>query len=289
MLDRPILVTGSPRSGKTLVAEIVSRSPEFFFACEPLMLWDAVMPNRDDDRRTEADIVPGARERLLETLSKTVQRAGRTRYIDDLSQHSLRIPFIASILPEARIIHVVRDGRSVVPELIRRWSLRDTLRAAVRRRWRHVHLGSLPRHFTRFAANYWSTRIRSRRVTWGPRVPGLAEFASTHSIAQTAAFQWRNLVETARTDLARLPASRWMEVRYERLAAEPAAVAREVAAFCGASDPDACAAAATSIVRPRWTDPLTESSDPIPWDDVAHLIAPLQRELAYGSPRPKVA
>ena len=134
MLDRPILVTGSPRSGKTLVAAILSHSPDFYFACEPLLLWDAVLPNRDDDRRTAADILPGARERLLESLAQPVRRAGRTRYVDDLSQHALRIPCIAALLPEARIIHVVRDGRSVVPELIRRWSLRDTLRAAVRRR-----------------------------------------------------------------------------------------------------------------------------------------------------------
>jgi hypothetical protein len=38
---------------------------------------------------------------------------GKTRYADKTPAHVLSIPFLASLFPEARFIHIVRDGRDV--------------------------------------------------------------------------------------------------------------------------------------------------------------------------------
>ena len=93
-LDRPILVTGTPRSGKSVVAKRIGRAPEFHHLSEPLMIWDAQIGRRDDDRREASEATDAVREQIVSACRAAVAGSGRRRYVDDLAYHALRIPFV---------------------------------------------------------------------------------------------------------------------------------------------------------------------------------------------------
>jgi hypothetical protein len=281
-LDRPILVTGTPRSGKTLVSAILAKAPGLLSLEEPLMVWDAGARSRADDRRVAADATPEVCRSIVQRCEQLMQEAGKQRYMDNLAYHALRIPFVLAVMPEARIVHVVRDAREAIPELLYGWTLRDSVGKAFLRRRNSVTLRSLPRHAARFARNYVLSRVRGRRATWGPRVPGLAEFVRTHSPAEVAAFQWVEMVRIAMDDLQTVPRDRWIEVRYEQLMADPAGQAARVAAFAQVEGAQYVIDHAQQFFKPgfkldRRVDPTAEE-----WDKIEPLIRPLQQRLGYA-------
>jgi hypothetical protein len=69
-------------------------------------------------------------------------QAGKARYADKTPRNVLHVELIAGAFPEARFVHLVRDGRDVVPSL--------------------VGLQYFPDHFNE-AVLYWSDRVRHGR------------------------------------------------------------------------------------------------------------------------------
>ena len=210
-------------------------------------------------------------------------RAGKARYQDNLSYHALRLAFVHAVLPDARIIHVIRDPREAVCEMLFGWTNRDSIVRAMGRRARNINLKSLPRLGWQFARNYTLSRIRGWRATWGPRVPGLAEFVATHGPAEVAAYQWVTLVQTAPDDIAALTEMLTLEVRYDQLVADPEQQAIRISSFIEAKNPDVLTAFAASDIKTdyvHWEPNRIEPTDS-QWHAVNRIISPLQRRLGY--------
>ena len=223
MLDRPMLVIGAPRSGKSLVTNVFRSAEEFCVLGEALMTWNLGMGSRPDDRRLAEEANEKIREQIVESCLNQIRMRGgeKTRYLDNLAYNALRVPFLHALLPEARLILVVRDAKSVIPEMHYYWTAKASMRTALRRTREGLHWQTLPRIAGRFAVNYITSRVRKRRATWGPVVPGLGEFAAKHSAAETAAFQWLRLNEIALSDLKQLPADRWILTSIRRSHEQP--------------------------------------------------------------------
>jgi hypothetical protein len=291
-VEGAVLITGTPRSGKSLLGNILKHAPEFHYVGESVSTWDEGMPRRGDDCRDATEATEAVRARIVEACHTCVERHGRRRYLDNLSQHALRLPFVHAVMPEARIIHVIRDGCEAIPEMMFGWMHRDTVHMAVRRRWRTIRLSTAPRLLWRFAHNYFSSRVSGRRHTFGARPPGLAEFAANHSVAEVAAYQWEQILKIAMRDLATLPADAWIEVRFDRLIADPRGTIRRVAKFCEVEDVENLVARAASYVNPECDRVFEKRVGPeevervrqlfaADLDSIRQRIAPLQAKLGY--------
>ena len=280
-LDRPILVTGTPRSGKSVVAEIIGLAPEFEYVGEQLLIWDFGLGRRSDDRRGAAEASEEVRREIVESCATLVARAGKSRYVDAFSYHALRIPFVHRVMPEARIIHIIRDPVEAIPEILFGWTYKDPVRKAIMRRRKGLKLSTLPAHALRFTKNYVLSRVRGKRATWGPRVPGLSEFVAAHSAAEVAAFQWRRMTEIALDDLETLPADRYLNVRFDQLLTDPRPESRRIADFCDVADPAGLAEAAVAMIDPAIEFEKKVFPSEAEWAAIAPLIAPLQDRLGF--------
>lgn len=251
-LDRPIIVTGSPRSGKSLVAHLLTASDEFVVIREPLSIWNAGLGARSSDVRTADEATPELRDEIRRACAGAVSAAQKRRYIDDLAHHTLRIGFAHAIMPEAKFILVVRDPMETVPEMMYGWIHRDTIAKAFTRRRKSIRLRSAPRLVARFALNYAASRFAGRRMSWGPRPPGLAGRAAKRSVAETAALQWRELVARALDGASELPDHSSILVRHDDLLTDPAHVAGRIASFCQAERPERIIKKAQAVIDPEY-------------------------------------
>jgi tetratricopeptide (TPR) repeat protein len=110
--DVPIFILGMPRSGSTLVEQIISSHPAVAAAGEvPLLMQIAApheaapYPDRLDGWSPDEFVAAGARYReQLQAL-----HAGASRITDKMLGNVLHIGFIRLALPGARIIHTRRD------------------------------------------------------------------------------------------------------------------------------------------------------------------------------------
>ena len=192
--DRLVFVVGSPRSGTTFLAGAIGSLPGFVDLGE-LAPVKAAVPEL-------AALPPAeAARRLRRTLavSRRVGLVGSVRAVEQTPELAHLATVLPLAFPDATIVHIVRDGRDVACSLLEKpWLRREQPSSDDA----GVPYGSY--------ARFWVEPDRR------------AEFEAA-SDARRAAWVWRSYVTAARA------AASAVEVRYEQVAADGAAVAAELA------------------------------------------------------------
>lgn len=291
LLTAPILITGTPRSGKTLTATILSHADGLAYANEPLSVWAIGATSGSDDRRYSQEATTKTIKRIRSLCAKEVRRQGGRRYLDDLSYHALRFDFIRAVMPDALIIHVIQDGYVAIPQMVNGWTFTEPFYKTIGRRWRgltpYTIVRTLPKLAKRWLINHWASKVEGRRRAWGPQPPGLAEFAQTHpDPAEIAAFQWRRINEVAMESVGLFPSEQVMTMRFEDLKADPVGMTAKLAAFCRIADVESVQCAARRILDPSVAKKGVNLTDD-QWKAVERIAQPLRTQLGYDAELPK--
>jgi hypothetical protein len=158
----PVFVVGSPRSGTTLLYDMLMSAGGFAIYLGESSIFNVVAPrfgnlavrkNREkmwnawlgsrlfrasgiDPRRIESKILDDCRNPgdFLSTIMKEVARnQNARRWAGNTPEETLYLPLIKKTIPDALFIHVIRDGRDVALSLSRRryikpfpWKERET-------------------------------------------------------------------------------------------------------------------------------------------------------------------
>ena len=245
--DRFVFVVGSPRSGTTFVAGAIGAVPGFVDLGEVAPLKAAVPELAALDP-------PDAARRLRRILSvaRRVGLVGAVRPVEQTPEVSHVLRAVRLAYPEAKVVHMLRDGRDVVCSLLdKRWLK--------------------PQQAT---ADDAGLAYGSHARFWVE--PDRREEFERASDARRAAWVWRSYVCAVRS--AGVPL---VEVRYERMAESPTDVAVELAGFLDASDSalETTLSEAHRASVGRWRRDLDE-------DQLADVMAEagdLLRELGYVS------
>lgn len=182
----PVFIVGAPRSGTTLLLQVLAAQPQFTRSFEPFRIWQQVFGRRPDDAfRGE---LPARQEMKLRTEFFAQLEPQRPVLLAKDPRDSLRVDVLKRVFPTARFIHIVRDGRDVIASIIKAFEKGGIYH--VEPGWAHV------------------------------RFPGYRDmFSDPHH--RKAAHMWRICVETVARDFEQLPAERRATIRYEDLLARP--------------------------------------------------------------------
>lgn len=191
------LITGCARSGTSILGELAGAHPAVKYIYEAHEVWEIGGAGPDGSHRLTAEAAtPEVVGEIRAWFER--ERGGAEWIIEKCPRNALRVPYLRAIFPEAKLIHIIRDGRDVT------CSLMPGIGGA---EWRHLK----PENWRELYA-----------------LPPVERCART----------WREVVETALEDLAAddsaRPASEGhLEVRYERVVSDPADVARDLGAHLG--------------------------------------------------------
>jgi hypothetical protein len=243
--DRFVFVLGSPRSGTTFLAGAIGSVPGFVDLGEVAPL-KAAIPELVGAPKDAA----ARRLRRILVIARRVGLVGTVRPVEQTPEMAFLIGAARNAYPEARFVHIVRDGRDVVCSLLEKRWLKQSANGR--------DDAGLPygEH-----ARFWVEPERRD------------EFASA-SDARRAAWAWRSYVTAARRSYADV-----LEVRYEDLDGSRATVAAALAERLGAPaealERGLAGAHARSVGRYRTQ--LTEEQ----LADVQGEAGELLRELGY--------
>ncbi|MFC1735108.1 sulfotransferase [Candidatus Hydrogenedentota bacterium] len=123
-ISRPIFIIGCGRSGTTILGTTLSKHRKITYLNEPRHLWFPCFPKTDiwsekAARRhgkivlTDADADPRQGERLRRIFKFETIRTGRPVLVEKLPVNGFRLRFICKIFPDARFIHIYRNGLEV--------------------------------------------------------------------------------------------------------------------------------------------------------------------------------
>jgi hypothetical protein len=136
------------------------------------------------------DVTPWLERRFRAFFTTRAQAQRRPFFLHKFTGWP-RSGFVHRIFPEARFIHVIRDGRAVANSFLQ-----------------------MP---------WWQGYRGPEEWSWGPLPPSMAAEweASGRSFAVLAGLEWKILIEAFEAARAIVPASQWLEVRYEDVVAAP--------------------------------------------------------------------
>jgi hypothetical protein len=237
-LTRPIFIIGTGRCGSTIFHEIFTHHPRVAFLSGLCMRYprqprfnrwamrvlDAPLLHRFARRKFRpaehwpfweehcrgfsmpfrdllaSDVTPEVKTRLARVLEGMVTRR-RRRLLVKLSGWP-RTGFLSEIFPDALFIHLVRDGRAVANSLL--------------------------------SADFWLGHRGPCHWQWGDLSPTqqLIWEQSGKSFVSLAGIQWQIVMDAFEKARKPLPISRYFEIKYEDLVADPKAVFGEVLSFC---------------------------------------------------------
>lgn len=243
-VDRPIFIVGSGRCGSTVFHQALTHHPHVAFLTEAcarypaspgrnravMHLLDVPFLGRFVRRKFPAnehwafwnwhfrgfsrpcrdllaeDVRPNEAARMQSVLGAML--AGKRRRLAIKLTGWPRIGFLYRIFPDARFVHLVRDGRAVVNSLLN--------------------------------VDFWQGWVGPENWGWGQLTPAEEEewLRSGKSFVVLAAIQWKRHMDAFETAKTRIPTSQYMELKYESLAANPAAEMVKVLEFCEL-EPDA--------------------------------------------------
>jgi len=244
--EQPVFIVGAPRSGTTFMGSSLGALPGFVDLGEVGPLKVAI-----------GELVALPEEEAARRLRRTLERvrrfglARRLRAVEQTPETSFVLLAALRAYPQAKVVHMVRDGRDVVCSLLEKGWLR-------RERGGVDDVGYPYGEQARF----WVELERAQ------------EFNAA-SEATRAGWAWRRYLTVAR---AAAPGAT-LEVRYEELAADPDAAATRIAGHIGA-DHAALAEGLRAVHSQsvgRWRRDLTEEQVA----DVEAEAGPLLRELGY--------
>ena len=246
--ERLVFIVGSPRSGTTFTGRSLGSLPGFVDLDE-VQPWKAAIP----ELLHEPEELVAARLRGILERVRLLGLARGLRGVEQTPETSFVLGAALRAYPEAVAVHVVRDARDVVTSLLERGWL-----SAERQGADDARLAFGP------YARFWVEPGRE------------AEFEQV-SDARRAAWAWRRYVTAA----AAAP-ERTVELRYERLVADPRGAAEPVAERLGvAVEPVADAFAAVhDRSAGRWRRDLTAEQLADVEDEAGEALERLGYELS---------
>jgi hypothetical protein len=140
---------------------------------------------------------------VREALQKTMWYQNKTRFTTKLTGPG-RIGYLLSIFPDARFVHVIRDGRAVVESLLR--------------------------------VDFWHAQGGMEAPFWtnGLDAASLADWEqSDRDPIVLAAHQWKRIIETTRDESSNLNEKQYSELKYEDFVKSPQTAISELLLWAG--------------------------------------------------------
>jgi len=300
----PILLVGAGRSGTNLFASTFEKeSNRFKNLFENRYIWSYGQRDMSCDVRRAEDATPRVASYIRRHFDAHVQRDD-TILVDKTPSNALRIPFVAAIYPDLKVINIVRDGRDNIVSRTRQWEQRhkdesinvkpgETLSGKVRilaDRVRHMRrlnargnlpLNRIPRMATDMAPALAAHLVTGRPRRYAERVPGLPHILKTQGLDVAAAVQWREVVMAAVTDGRRLGSDRYLELHYESFLDDPVGTWSRIMDFIDIPETGAGGEHLAAVIRPSASGTWREGPDAARIGAVEAHIRPTLEYLGY--------
>jgi hypothetical protein len=228
-------IIGSPRSGTTILENILNGHPDIAEWYEPYYLWGNYFSNIENDIWPHEQLTSIAKKRIRREFETFSRRSNKLIVLDKSPAHVFNIEIIQSIFPDAKWIHILRDGRDVTLSIHKEWVRRKEIvvnkdfgrlfrvaREMLHRQpfWKYRLMAILYEFKTSLSirpSDYLNKSKWQGQIGWGPRFANWYQFLQTHSELEFNAMQWVRSVEFAHQGWSMLDDHHKIELRYEDL------------------------------------------------------------------------
>ncbi len=282
----PIVLIGAARSGTKFARSILAASKDISaIDYDVNYIWRYGNEHIEHDELDPASATPkicAHIDRQLHRLAK-IGPSDHIALVEKTVSNTLRVPFIEAVFPNARYVHIVRDGRAVTESAMRLWQAPpDT--GSLLKKLRQIPLSSAG-YVMWFGYNFVKGLVTGRGggQVWGPRYKGImSDIEIERPLVEICAQQWQRSVESATSSLAKIDPQRVFTLRYNDLVSNEDAI-KDLIHFANLSDEEAILDHYRATVRTdndeKWRKRMNQ-------EDVAKMmgiIAPTLKKLDFAT------
>ena len=193
---------------------------------------------------------------------------------------TLRVDFIDEVFPDAKFIHIIRDGRDVAVSANDRWHAKLDIPYLLSKA-RFVPLTDLPYYASKYLINRVSKLlgVKKRLSTWGPRFSGMDKIFRTKPPCVACVLQWKYCVESAVTALEKINPKRVFTLTYEDFVLNPVPRIQAICNFIGIDEDHKLLRESVSSVRcnsvGRWKTMMEEEEAEMVHREISNLLLKL--------------
>ena len=278
VIDRPIFIVSSPRSGSSWLFETLAAGAEVYTVggeshdiIESIPTLTPAHRQFGSNELTAQDATPEVIEQLYRGFWQRLRSAAdqppppqtAVRFLEKTPKNALRIGFLATAFPTARFIYLHRKPEECLASMIEAW-----------RAGRFITYPQLPG---------WDGLPWSMLLT-----PGWRDLVGK-SLPEIVAAQWDVANKHIMDALEALPAGSWCAVSYTDLLADPQAHCARLAQFAGwkwKPQPDAATTLSRHTLTPPHPDKWKQHADALA--EVLPALAPTAaRAQTFSRPAPR--
>jgi hypothetical protein len=218
-LHKPICSVGCGRSGTNFLARAISQCEDIAFLYAPKYIWRHGNSLWKDDCLTADHARPSVVRYIRRRFAQYLQSEGKRRLFEHTQANVLALSFVNAVLPDSKIIHIIRDGRDVAVSLRESRMKRGTevFIKQVRKRMRIIPLTDILAYFPEFSKNLWIQLLKKEAYTFGPKILNWKKLYKEYDLLEFSAITWRECVTAAIRFGRTLPPGRYHEIRFEDL------------------------------------------------------------------------
>jgi hypothetical protein len=218
-----IVLVGAGRSGTKLLRSILAFHPNIVcFPKEINYIWRYGNAELETDELKPKHARPEVFRYIRSRFEKLSWRWKSHNIVEKTCANSLRVDFVHTIFPKAKIIHIIRDGRAVAESARRCWRARPNIKYLFEKaRW--VPTQDIPLYALRYL-RYQLDRFNknsNRQASWGPRFALLDDLVKQKTLIEVCGIQWKVCVQAAEFAMKSLPSNQAITIRYEDLVNSP--------------------------------------------------------------------
>jgi Sulfotransferase family len=269
--ERPVLVIGCPRSGTSILLQVLLRSAELrSVQSEGHILWQPYHHPKhrawDSDALGAEDVSDREREYVNLAIRLVVRDR---RFVDKTPENCLRIPYLQALFADASFVFLRRRAADNVSSLMEGWRARPRF-VTYRLPERLEGLGPL-------SGNWWSFVL----------IPGWRDLRFS-PLEEICARQYVACNEAALTARESIDLGSWLDVAYEDLVGSPVETTRRVFEELGLAFSRRVEEAAAALHRTSGPTTLT-APRPAKWREqnraaverIKPLVAPTENRLGW--------
>lgn len=259
----PLVIVGAARSGTNVLRDLTTAMTGCAtWPCDEINgIWRRFHATFPHDELPAEAATPRVATYIRRAFLRLHRRHPGPFVIEKTCANSLRMAFVRRVLPEAKYVFLVRDGRDVVRSAMARWTGGFEWDYLIRKAL-YVPLSQLPRFAWRFCYARWGRILggRPQLSTWGPRFDGIDECVRDEPLAVVCTRQWQRSVELARREVHLVPVDRLHQLSYEQLVEKPDETLQQLAQFLHVTITAEQTANLASTVISRDPSPISDES-----------------------------
>ena len=220
-MTQVVIILGAARSGTKYLRDILATASNA--SCVPHdinYVWRFGSESHPDDALPSSILTPKKKAFIRKEIMRLagVKPNADTIVFEKTVGSTLRVEFVNSVFPDAKFIHLIRDGRAVTESAVRQWQEPVDYRRLIDK------AKSLSIRNFGYAAWFLANVLRGKLVgrgggrVWGPRYPGVDDdIDSGRDLLEICAKQWRFSINSTLDGLEAVPKESQLTVRYESL------------------------------------------------------------------------